>query len=81
MNLHDSCFIFMQESVKINKQDLDNILDGFLPRTCKGLLVGSIYLSYRLIMEVKSGESEITRDVATTGEAAEGEEVSKKTHG
>ena len=40
MNLHDSCFIFMQESVKINKQDLDNILDGFLPRTCQGLLVG-----------------------------------------
>jgi len=41
MNLHDSCFIFMQESVKINQQDLDNILDGFLPRTCQGLLVGN----------------------------------------
>ena len=33
---------------------------------------------YRLIMEVESGETEITRDEATTEEAADGCEESKK---
>ena len=33
---------------------------------------------YRLIMEVESGETEITRNEATTGEAAEGGEESKQ---
>ena len=32
-------------------------------------------------MEIESGETEITRDQATTGEAADGGEEPKKTHG
>ena len=41
--LHDSCFIFVQESYKFHDKNLANILQRFLPRLWQGLVLGWLY--------------------------------------
>ena len=51
--LHDSCFIFVQESYKFHDKNLANILEGFLARPWPELLLGIAWVEGVYMYKVK----------------------------